>query len=117
MLSGDQEVLGVLGVLRRGESSGALDALGWVHAEDGRAGPDLNESQPLVRQGSSVSVPAGTRTSLILEADVAFLLCLPAQLLTTGNFIYKKALFSWCSPPLLTFKLFLPPLPQSFLSP
>ena len=40
MFSGDQEVLGVLGVLRCGESSGVLDALGQVHAEDGRAGPD-----------------------------------------------------------------------------
>jgi hypothetical protein len=35
----------VLGVLWRGESSGALDALGRVHAEDGRAGPNLNPSQ------------------------------------------------------------------------
>ena len=34
MLSGDQEVLGVLGVLRRGESSAVLDALGQVHTED-----------------------------------------------------------------------------------
>jgi hypothetical protein len=38
VLSGDQEVLGVLGVLWSGESSSALDALGWVHAEDGGAG-------------------------------------------------------------------------------
>ena len=44
MLSGDHEVLGVLGVLQRRESSGALDALGQVHAEDGGAGPDLNGS-------------------------------------------------------------------------
>ena len=42
MLSGGQEVLGVLGVLWRGESSGTLDALGWVHVEDGGAIPDLN---------------------------------------------------------------------------
>jgi hypothetical protein len=35
MLSGDHEVLSVLGVLQYGESSGALDALGWVHGEDG----------------------------------------------------------------------------------
>ena len=66
MLSGDQEVLGVLGVLWCGESSGALDALGKVHAKDGVAGPNLNGSQPLVRQGSSVPVPAGTRPSAIL---------------------------------------------------
>ena len=66
MLSGDQEVLGVLGVLWHGESIGALDALGWVHAEDGRAGPDLNGSQPLVGHGSSVPVPAVTRPSSIL---------------------------------------------------
>ena len=66
MLSGDQEVLGVPGLLHRGESSGALDALGWVHSEDGRAGPDLNGSQPLVGQGSFVPVPAGTRPSEIL---------------------------------------------------
>jgi hypothetical protein len=72
MLSGDQEVLGVLGVLWRGESSGALDALGWVHADDGGAGPDLNGSQLLVRWGSFVPVPAGTRPFAILEADVAF---------------------------------------------
>ena len=66
MLSGDQEVLGVLGVLQCGESSGALDALGCVHAEDGGAVPDLNGSQPLVGRGSSVPVPAGTRPSRIL---------------------------------------------------
>ena len=66
MLSGDQGVLGVPGVLQSGESSGALDALDWVHAEDGGAGPDLNGSQPLVRWGSSVPVPAGTRLSVIL---------------------------------------------------
>ena len=66
MLSGDQEVLGVLGVLRCRESSGALDALGQVHTEDGRAGPDLNGSQPLVGQGSFVPVPAGTTPSVIL---------------------------------------------------
>ena len=72
MLSGDQEVLGVLGVLRRGESSAVLDALGQVHTEDGGAGPNLNGSQPLVRRGSFVPVPAGTRPSAILEADVAF---------------------------------------------
>ena len=63
MLSGDQEVLGVLGVLWHGESSGALDALGRVHSVDGGAGPDLNGSQPLVRWGSFVPVPAGTRPS------------------------------------------------------
>ena len=72
MLSGDQEALGVLGVLWRGESSGVLDALGRVHAEDGGAGPDLSASQPLVWRGSFVPVPAGTRPSAILEADVAF---------------------------------------------
>ena len=66
MLSGDQEVLGVLGVLWHGESSGALDALGQVHTEDGGAGPDLNGSQPLVGWGSFVPVPAGTRPSAIL---------------------------------------------------
>ena len=66
MLSGDHEVLGVLGVLQRRESSGALDALGQVHAEDGGAGPDLNGSQRLVGRGSSVLVSAGTRSSLIL---------------------------------------------------
>ena len=66
MLLGDQEVLGVLGVLRCGESSGALDALSWVHAEDGRASPNLNGSQPLVWQGSVVSVLAFTRPSAIL---------------------------------------------------
>ena len=63
MLSGDQEVLGMLGILQRGESSGALDALGQVHKEDGRACPNRNGSQPLVGQGSFVPVPAGTRPS------------------------------------------------------
>ena len=38
----------MLGVLWQGESSGALDALGQVHTEDGGAGPDLNGSQALV---------------------------------------------------------------------
>ena len=66
VFSGDEEVLGVLGVLQCGESSGALDTLGWVHSEDGGAGPDLNAFQPQVRQGSSVPVPAGTRPSTIL---------------------------------------------------
>ena len=66
VLSSDPEVLGVLGVLWRGESSGDLNALRWVHAVDGGAGPDLNGSQPLVRRGSSVPVPAGTRPSSIL---------------------------------------------------
>ena len=66
MLSGDQKVLGVLGVLQRGESSGDLDTLIQVHTEDGGAGPDLNGSQPLVRWGSFVPVPAGTRPSVIL---------------------------------------------------
>ena len=42
VLTGDPEVLGVLGVLQRGESSGALDTLSSVQAEDGGAGPDLN---------------------------------------------------------------------------
>ena len=65
VLSGDQEVLGVLGVLWHGESSGALDALDRLHAEDGGAGPDLKGSQPLVRQGSFVPLPAGTRPSTI----------------------------------------------------
>ena len=66
MLSGDQEVLGVLGVLQCGESSGALDARGWVHAEDSGAGPNLSGSQTLVGRGSFVPVPAGTRPSAIL---------------------------------------------------
>ena len=66
MFSGDQEVLGVLGVLRCGESSGALDALSQVHAEDGGTGPDLNGSQPLVGWDSFVPLPAGTRPSEIL---------------------------------------------------
>ena len=65
-LSSDLEVLGVLGVLRCRESSGALDNLVQVHAEDGGAGPDQEESQPLVMQGSFVRVPAGTRSSVIL---------------------------------------------------
>jgi hypothetical protein len=34
--------------------------------------PDQNGSQPLVGQGSSVPVPAGTRPSVILGAGVAF---------------------------------------------
>ena len=66
MISGDQEVLGVLGVLQSGESSGTLDALGRVHVEDVGAGPELNGSQPQVFQGSFVPVPTGTRPSAIL---------------------------------------------------
>ena len=66
MLSGDQEVLCVLNVLGHGESSGALDFLGQVHAEDARVGPDLNRSQLLVWWSSFVPVPAGTRPSEIL---------------------------------------------------
>ena len=56
----------MLGVLRSRESSGALDALGQVHTEDGRAGPKLNGSQPLVGLGSFVPVPADIRASQIL---------------------------------------------------
>jgi hypothetical protein len=56
----------VLGVLQHGEFPCALDALGRNHAEDGGAKPDLNGSQPLVRWGSFVPVPAGTRPSAIL---------------------------------------------------
>jgi hypothetical protein len=37
-----------------------------IHAEDGGAVPDWKESQPLVRQGSFVPVPAGIRPSSIL---------------------------------------------------
>jgi hypothetical protein len=72
VLSGDQEVLGVLGVLRLGESSGDLDTLGWVHTEDGRFGPDLNGCQPLVRRDSFIPVPADTRPSTILWSCCCF---------------------------------------------
>ena len=47
VLSSDHEVLDLLGVLWRGESSGALNALGWVYMEDGGAGPYQKGSQPL----------------------------------------------------------------------
>ena len=55
----------MLGVLLRGESSVAL---GPVHEEDGGAGPNLNGSQPLIRRGSVVPIPAGTSSfpSLLL---------------------------------------------------
>jgi hypothetical protein len=66
LLSSAKAVLSVLGVLWHGESSGGLGALSWVHAEDGEARPNWNGSQPLVRQGSFVPVPAGTRPSVIL---------------------------------------------------
>jgi hypothetical protein len=66
VLSGDHKVLGLLGVLQLGESSGALDTLGRVHAEDGGVGPNLNVSQPLVVWGSAIPVPADTRSSWIL---------------------------------------------------
>ena len=66
VLSCDPEFPGLLGVLWCGESSGALGNLGRVHTEDGRAGPDWNGSQPLVRWGSFVPVPAGTTPSVIL---------------------------------------------------
>ena len=59
--SSAQEVLGVLEILQSGEFSGALNTLGCVHAEDGVAGPNWKESQPLVGQVSFVPVPAGTR--------------------------------------------------------
>ena len=61
MPSSAQEVLGVLEVLQSGEFSGALNTLGRVNAEDGGAGPDWKESQPLVGQVSFVPVPAGKR--------------------------------------------------------
>ena len=58
MFSGDQEVLCVLGVLRHGESSGALKAIGRFTQK--------MVGISLVGQGSSFSVPAGIRPSLIL---------------------------------------------------
>ena len=61
MSSSAQEVLSVLEILQSGEFSGALNTLGRVNAEDGGAGPDWKESQPLVGQVSFVPVPAGTR--------------------------------------------------------
>ena len=66
VLSSDHKVLGVLGVLWHGESSETLDALCWIHAQDGGAGPDQKESQPLVGWGSFIPVPAGTRPSISL---------------------------------------------------
>ena len=57
VLSSDREVLDVLGLLWHGESSGALEALGWVFTEDGGAEPDRKGSQPLVGQGAFVPVP------------------------------------------------------------
>jgi hypothetical protein len=63
VLASDHEVLGVLGVLWHGESSGALYALGRVPVEGGGAGPNRKESQPLVRRGSFVPIPAGIRPS------------------------------------------------------
>jgi hypothetical protein len=66
VFSSDHEVLDVLGALQHGKSSGALDTLGQVHVEDGGAGPYWNRPQPLVRQGSFVPVPAGTRPFVIL---------------------------------------------------
>ena len=61
MPSSAQEVLGVLEILQSGEFSGALNTLGRVNADDGGAGPDWKESQPLVGQVSFVPVPAGKR--------------------------------------------------------
>ena len=72
VLSGDHEVLDVLGILGQGESSGSFDALGRVHTEDGGASPDLNRSQPMVGQGSSVHVPAAQDPPRSFGADVAF---------------------------------------------
>jgi hypothetical protein len=66
VLSDDQEVLGVLVILWRVETSGVLDALGQVHIEDGRAVYDLNGSQLLVGWGIFAHVPDGTRPSGIL---------------------------------------------------
>jgi hypothetical protein len=66
MFSSDPEVLGVLGVLHWGDSSGDLGTLHRVQLEDGRDGPDLNELQLLDGRGSFVRVPAGTRPSVIL---------------------------------------------------
>jgi hypothetical protein len=72
VLSRDHKVLGVLGVLRCGEPSGALDVLGQVHAEDAGAVPDQKESQPMVRSDSFFPVPAGTKPPQFFEADVEF---------------------------------------------
>ena len=71
VLSGNQEVLGVLGVLWHGESSGALGP-GRVHTEDGGAGPDLNGSQPLVGWGSFSLFLLAQDPPRFFGADVAF---------------------------------------------
>ena len=85
MLSSDREVLGVLGVLRIGESSGSLDALGWVHVEDGGADPDRNRSQPLFMWGSFVPGPAGTIPSAILWSCCCIPLTSDPQVLQCGE--------------------------------
>ena len=65
VLSSGHKVLGVLGVLWCGESSGALGALCQDQTEDVGAGPNQNEFQPLVERGF-FDLPAGTRPSRIL---------------------------------------------------
>ena len=72
MLSGDHKVLGVLGFLQHGESSGALEALSRVHAEDGRASYDLNGSQPLVGRVLPSLFLLAQDPLLFFGADVVF---------------------------------------------
>jgi hypothetical protein len=66
MLSGDQEVLGVLGFLWCREYSRAPGGVCWVQKEDGGGGPNHMGFQPLVRRGSFVPLPAGIRLFVIL---------------------------------------------------
>ena len=73
VFSSDPEVLGVLGVLRRGESSGDPGAFCWVHEEDGRAGAEKGRNPSLWSGGVPLSlfllaqVPPG-----YFGTDVAF---------------------------------------------
>ena len=50
VITRNPKVLGVIGGLWHGESSGDLGELHWVHREDARAGPIQDESQPLIRR-------------------------------------------------------------------
>jgi hypothetical protein len=74
VLSGDREVLGVLGVLWRGESSGALDALDQVLEEDRLGGGGMTGKDPSLWLGGiplSLFLPAQDPPKFF-GADVVF---------------------------------------------
>jgi hypothetical protein len=96
-LTSDFKILDVLGLLRQGESSGALGPSAefvpkmvrdWCHWPE--------EPQPLVRQVSFVPVPSGTRPSEFFGIDVVFAGTKPSEIFRTDAAFHSPVISrSW----------------------